>query len=95
MWARMDTGVSPGHLVLHGRAPPVKGGAAVPEGGQEWGPTRAFTPHYQDETHKEDYEMMTPTTATLLRTGRPISGCWWLATCLKEGYKDSANWPWE
>ena len=46
LWARVGTGVSPGHLVLCGRAPPAKGGAAVPEGDQEQGPTRALVPHY-------------------------------------------------
>ena len=50
MQARMGAGVRPGHLVLLGGAPPAKGGAAMPEGGQEWGPTRTLMSHYWDKT---------------------------------------------
>ena len=50
MQARTGPGVSLGHLVLLGRAAPVKGGAAMPGGGQEWGPIRTLAPHYRDET---------------------------------------------
>ena len=85
MWTRMGTGVSPGHLVLCGRAPPAKEGAAMPEGGQEWGPTRTSHPTTEKRPNKEDCGVMTPMTMTLLRPGRPIRRFWQLPTCLKKG----------
>ena len=49
-------------------------GPTMPEGGQEWGPVRPSYPNTKMRPHKEDCEMMTPTTVTLLRPGRPIGG---------------------
>ena len=59
----------------------------MPEGHQEWGPTRALHPTTETRSHEEDDEMMTPMTVNSLWPGRPIGGHWWLPNCLKKGSK--------
>ena len=70
-------------------------GAAVPEGDQEQGPTRAPVPCYWEEILQKDCKMKILMTMNSLRPGRPTSRCWWLPTGSKKGSKGWVNWSQE